>query len=145
MSQNSKTPKELTTPEDRDRARYIRDHQWETLKKAALHNPLYICWWDKAGRHKGHKLPEDLLVTSLIDSNQLLDWLKNHPDWTEIGEWSEERYAAPVYLTDQGREALLNREKYDMEPVRGGLVDPGWICIPAKPNPNQPPKPNRVP
>ena len=128
---NRNEPRQLTEPKDRMMARQIRDRQWRTLELVAEHNPLYICWWDKAGRHRHADPPPNLLVSSPIDSNQLIDWLKQHPDWTEIGEWSETHYAAPVYITDPGRAALLNREQYDLEPVQGGMVEPGWTCIPA--------------
>ncbi len=52
-------------------------------------------------------------------------------DWWVIGDWSDQRYAAPVSLTDAGRAALANREQYDLEPVTGGLVEPGWQATPA--------------
>ena len=60
------------------------------------------------------------------------------PDWTIIGEWSGERYARPVHITAAGLEALENRRLYDMEPVRGGLVEPGWQAVPL-PEQDQPP------
>ena len=120
-------------PENRNMARYMRDHQWETLERIALHNPLYICWWDKDGRHKRAKeAPDDLLVHGLITGNELAMWLKSHPDWTEVGEWDDERYAVPVWITDAGREALANRDRYDMEPVWWGLVEPGYHTVPAE-------------
>ena len=123
-------PKILDEPRDRDMARYVRDRQWETLERIAEHNPLYICWWDKAGRHKGER-PPDLKVCGIPDANELINWLNLHPDWTVTGEWSDERYAAPVWITDAGREALQNRHLYDMEAVEGGMVEPGWQAIPA--------------
>ena len=112
-------PKWLTEESDRKMARYIRDRQWEMLELIALHNPLYICWWDKAGRYKVKTdTPPDVWSCGLIDGMGTVRWLKAHPDWTQIGEWSDERYAAPVHITDSGRDALANRECYDMEPVR---------------------------
>ena len=47
-----------------------------------------------------------------------------------IGEWSQERYASPVFITSDGRAALATRALYDLEPVEGGLVEPGWQAIP---------------
>ena len=104
-------------------------------------NPLWICWWNKDRHHKpspraqyadGSGYRDDLLVCGLIDGMELSEWLNSHKDWWVIGEWSDERYAAPVTLTDAGRVALANRELYDMEPVTGGLAEPGWVATPAK-------------
>ena len=129
-------PKWLIEERDRKMARHIRDRQWEMLELIALHNPLYICWWDKAGRYKVKtNTPPDEWACGLITGMEMLHWLEAHPDWTQIGEWSDERYAAPVHITDSGRDALANRERYDMEPVEGGLVEPGWRAIPMDPSP----------
>ena len=137
-------PKKLTSDEDRAMARRERDFHWSILERIAKHDPLWICWWDKDRRHSERNpykketrtLPDDLLVLGLIGgSNEFLSWVGpngQHPDWLEIGEWSDERYAAPVRLTDAGRAALADRDKYDMEPVHGGLVEPGFVCIPSE-------------
>jgi hypothetical protein len=102
---------------------------------------LWICWWNKDRHHERSPLAQypdgsgyrnDLLVCGLIDGMELLEWLHSHKDWWVIGEWSDERYAAPVSLTEAGRLALTEREKYDMEPVTGGLVEPGWIATPTE-------------
>ena len=53
-----------------------------------------------------------------------------HPDWFVVGAWDDARYAQPVHLTEAGRLALTQRARYDLEPVRGGLVEPGWEAIP---------------
>ena len=81
--------------------------------------------------------PPDVWVCGLIKGMEILHWLEAHPDWTQIGEWSDERYAVPVHITDSGRDALANRERYDMEPVEGGLVEPGWQVIPLDPSPQR--------
>ena len=128
-------PRELTEPTHQDRARRIRDRHWETLELIAQHDPLYICWWNKDRYHDrtGTPLPEDLLVHGLIDGLELAAWLRKHPDWTDMGEWSDERHAVPVWITGAGRKALANRHLYDMEPVEGGLVEPGWTAVPTPP------------
>lgn len=127
-------PKVLNSSEDRAIARQIRDNQWAVLERIAEHDPLWICWWDKDGRHsKIEERPDDLAVFSLLKSNELSLWLGPsgpHADWIEVGPWSEERYAAPVRLTSAGRSALEAKDQYDMEPVLGGMVEPGWVCIP---------------
>ena len=74
--------------------------------------------------------PDDLMVCGLIAGMELAAWLRSHPDWTITGEWDDARYAAPVWITDAGREALAKRERYDMEPALGGPVEPGWSCVP---------------
>ena len=130
-------PKILDSPKHQARARHIRNRQWETLERIADHNPLWICWWDKDRRHKKtDDQPDDLIVHGLITGVELAQWLQSHQDWTVVGDWCEERYAAPVWITDAGRDALANRDRYDMEPVLGGLVEPGWQCTPAEPNTN---------
>ena len=124
-------PKRLTEPHQRETARRIRDHHWRVLERAGELDPLWCCWWDKRGFHKPPAV--DVESFCLLSGMEFLDWIQNdHPDWVEIGEWDDERYAAPVRLTAAGRDALAHRERYDMEPVRGGLVNPGWEAIPAE-------------
>jgi hypothetical protein len=67
---------------------------------------------------------------SLIEGSEFCDWVQAHPDWYDLGEFDDERYAQPLRLTAAGREALAHRELYDQEPVLGGLVEPGWTCVP---------------
>ncbi|TIW28725.1 MAG: hypothetical protein E5V63_04415 [Mesorhizobium sp.] len=135
-------PRELTDDNAREMARHIRNHDWQIMEKTNLLGTLWCCWWDKnrhfqkydstTGRYV-ESIPDDVQVFGLIDAMEFLEWTKQHPDWWTIGEWSDERYAAPVSLTDAGRAALANRAAYDMEPVMGGLVEPGWRAIPAEP------------
>ena len=126
-------PKTLTKIAARRTARHDRNYQWLTLEQIAEHNPLYICWWNKNRRLDESKAPPDLKVCGLISGNIILSWLNAHPDWTAIGEWDQDRYAAPVRITDAGRDALANRHLYDMEPVAGGMIEPGWLCTPLEP------------
>ena len=126
----AKTPTFRTDDRSRETARRIRDRQWRMLERIADRNPLYICWWNKNRRHE-EPYPNDLMVCDLIDGMEMAHWLKAHPGWVTVGEWSDDRYAAPVRITDSGRAALANREKYDMEPVEAGLVEPGWQAIPT--------------
>ena len=81
---------------------------------------------------RDEEAPDDLMACGLIDGMEMMHWLNAHPEWITIGEWSEERCAFPVYITDRGLDALANREQYDMEPVEGGLVEPGWKAIPLE-------------
>lgn len=132
-------PRVLSTPEDRQMARRMRDGHWSIMEKVDRLGTLWCCWWDKKGKFsKGSfaegrisTAPADVYVFGLFDASEFLEWTKRHPDWWIVGEWSDERYAAPVSLTDAGREALRNRHLYDMEPVTGGMVEPGWIATPA--------------
>ena len=127
-------PKWATEDHHRKIARHMRDQQWEFLEQVSQHDPLYVCWWDKAGRYtKSPSIPPDLRVFGLITSMEIGCWLKTHPDWVRIGEQSEERYATPVWITDTGRTSLANRALYDMEPVQWGMVEPGWQTIPFPP------------
>ena len=124
-------PKLLTDEASRKMARHIRDRQWRMLERIALHNPLYICPWDKYGFHR-KDTTEDLLVLGLIDGNSMWPWLISHPGWTRREEWSEERCAWPIYITGAGRRALTKRPEFDMETVVGGMVDPGWQAVPLE-------------
>lgn len=126
-------PKKIKSKQQREIARIMRDSQWAFAEKAAKHGTIWVCWWDKDRRHRTEPLPDDLVVHGLISGMELLEWLGSHPDWWKIGEWSDERYAAPVSITEAGRAALAEREKYDMEPVIGGLVEPGWQAVPLPP------------
>ena len=129
-------PKALKSPKDREIARQIRNSQWELLERIAEHDPLWVCPWDKERRHSQiEERPNDLAVYCLLASNDLFMWFGEtgpHADWIEIGPWSEERYASPVRITAAGRSALEARDQYDMEPVYGGLVEPGWVRIPKR-------------
>jgi hypothetical protein len=125
----TEAPKVLASDNERQMARRIRDGQWDLMERTAKLGTLWFCWWDKARRHDPPA--DDVLVTGLISGMELLDWMKRHEDWWIIGEWDDARYAAPVQLTDAGRAALAERAKYDMEPVYGGMVEPGWVCTPA--------------
>lgn len=135
-------PKMLNEPYHREIARRMRDDQWAFADKVARLGTVWVCWWDKDARHcvrsenRGWQcrddLPEDLVVHGLIGGMELLEWLNSHPDWWSIGEWSDARYATPVTITAIGRSALTRRELYDMEPVTGGLVGPGWQSIPTE-------------
>lgn len=127
--------KQVSDPVMREIARRIRDWQWEFADKAALYGAVWLCVWDKERRHEPKEKREpNLVVTGLIDGMELLQWLDAHRDWWEIGEFSDKRYALPVSLTALGREAIAQRELYDMEPVRGGLVEPGWEAVPLERN-----------
>ena len=129
------TPKEPILKEDersRQSARYTRDRQWQVLEKMAEHGTIHICWWDKKGVHKSKEKPDDLLVFGLLNGMDLAAWLRSHPDWVEMGEWDDERYAMPATITEAGRTALREKDKYDLEPVVSGLVEPGWQAVPAE-------------
>lgn len=135
-AQNISQEKRLTDERSREDARQLRDSQWDFAEKVAKLGTVWLCWWNKNGHFDEHNpAPADTVVHSLIDGVELLDWLKRHPDWWEIGEWSDERYAAPVTITAAGREALAHRELYDMEDVHGGLVEPGYVVTPAERSP----------
>lgn len=125
-------PRILTDAASRDMARRTRDGQWDFMQQVADQGTIWLCWWNKNRHHDRESAPEDLVICGLIDGMELLGWMKSHKDWWVIGSWSDERYAAPVSLTPAGHEALASRALYDLEPVNGGLVEPGWTCVPAE-------------
>ena len=91
------------------------------------HGTLWFCVWNQ------RRLDEqpDEWRDGLISGMEILEWMNRHPDWFVSGVWNAARYAFPVQLTDAGRAALHERQKYDLEPVFGGLVEPGWQAIPG--------------
>lgn len=77
------------------------------------------------------QVPDDCVyVFGLIGSNELYGWLSAHKDWWKRGRWSEKRCARSIRITPAGRKALKNRHLYDMEPIHGGMVEPGYIVTP---------------
>lgn len=141
----------------RVQARRTRDEQWRFAEKVARLGVVWVCWWDKYHRHREERgrdgtwhcwidrersgpPDENFESYGLICGVELLRWLKSHRDWWKIGRWSEKRCASPVRITDAGRAALLEREKYDMEPLDCGMVEPGWTVVPARRR--QPPEAN---
>lgn len=124
--------KKLNSPHYRAIARRIRDSHWEFAERVAREGLVWVCWWNKDRYHDRDNLPKDLEVFCLMTGMELVEWMKKHPTWWKIGKWSDKRYAAPVRLTPAGKRAVRKRKKYDMEPVTGGLVEPGWETTPAR-------------
>lgn len=96
------------------------------MERMVEHGTLWICPWNK------RRLPErdDEHRSCLMSWINTASWFEQHADWFEIGKWSDERYAFPYRLTAAGHAALHERQKYDTEPVCGGLVGPGWKATP---------------
>jgi hypothetical protein len=126
---STQKPKRLTSKRDREMARHLRNAQWAFMEKVNVFGTVWFCVWNKYRRAE----LADETRCCLISGMELLEWIDRHPDWWVKGEWSDERYAMPLQLTDAGRLALQQREKYDMEPVTGGLVEPGWLTTPSSP------------
>lgn len=120
-------PKRLTDRTQRMIARRERDSQWEFMERVAREGIVWMCPWDKYGRHKNG---DGVYVFGLLGSNEFFHWLADHKDWWKRGRWSEKRCARSIRITDAGRAALLNREQYDMEPIYGGMVEPGYVVTP---------------
>jgi hypothetical protein len=119
-------PKQLNSDDDRRVARNVRDSQWEFMERCKAHHPLWWCVWNKERRPE----LEDEWRSGLLDGMEILDWIESHRTWFRVGKWSDARYARPIRLKPAGLDALEHKEMYDMEPVRGGLVEPGYETIP---------------
>jgi len=142
MSKTKEPPKKLTATQWRQTARRIRDKQWEIMESAVANGgEVRICPWDKRrysyekGDHYLEALPGEFRFC-LIGFMETFSWFdRTHPDWFTVddAEWDEERATHLYRLTDAGRAALEDRERYDMEPVEGGLVEPGWQAVPLLP------------
>ncbi len=118
--------KRLTTKADRMDARRTRDSQWEFMERVAREGVVWVCPWDKKRRHGADGVHSE----GLLCWPDFSSWLESHKDWWRPGRWSERRCAFSVRLTDAGRAALSQRELYDMEPIHGGLVEPGFVVTP---------------
>jgi hypothetical protein len=120
-------PKRLSDKTSRMIARRKRDGQWEFMERVAREGIVWMCPWDKRGRHKNG---DGVFVFGLIGSNEFYHWLDAHKDWWKRGRWSEKRCARSIRITEAGRKALANRDQYDMEEIHGGMVEPGYIVRP---------------
>lgn len=152
-------PKRLTSYRDRMFARRERDAQWDFMERVAREGVVWMCPWDKYGRHgrrcvnkwcrcrrfhsQGNQwecadcktvmdqVPDDkVYVFGLLGSNELFAWLDSHKDWWKRGRWSEKRCARSIRITEAGRRALRNRHLYDGELIYGGMVEPGYVVKP---------------
>jgi hypothetical protein len=123
-------PKRLTDRRSRIFARRERDAQWAFMERVAREGIVWMCPWDKYGRHKNG---DGVYVFGLIGSNEFYHWLHSHKDWWKHGRWSEKRCARSIRITDAGRDALANRARYDMEEIFGGMVEPGYVVRPWPP------------
>jgi len=121
-------PKKLTSQDNRRMARFMRNRHWLFMEKVDEFGVIWFCCWDKDQRHKPPA--PNVVVDGLLGAGYL-DFMCQHKDWFKRGRWSEKKYAVSVRLTPAGIEALKNWTQYDMEPVYGGLVEPGWQAIPT--------------
>lgn len=127
MTEAQRETKLLKDDSSRDRARHIRDYQWRLMERMQEHDPLWICYWNKA-RLEPEANEERM---DLIGAMEVMEWFhRRHRDWVEIGKEANPRQAFPCRLTEAGRQALANRQLYDMEHVEGGMVEPGWKAFP---------------
>ena len=120
-------PNVLSSPDDRAMARRTREAQWEFMQRVADAGTLWWCAWNTSSLPEG---PDECRM-GLLEGMEVSQWMHTHPAWWDIGGWDDTRSAQPVRLTEAGREALAHRDQYDMEPVTGGLVEPGWVCTPT--------------
>lgn len=125
-ARNEAKLKRLSDRKSRMYARAVRDAQWAFMERVAREGVVWTCPWDKYHRHKN----DGVYVYGLLGSNDFLHWINSHRDWWKRGPWSEKRCARSLRLTDSGKAALANRELYDMEPIYGGMVEPGYVVTP---------------
>lgn len=152
-------PKVLRKKSERMFARRKRDAQWALMERIAEEGVVWMCPWDKYHRHGRRcscrycdcrqfsqvaqgwrcnscgtvmpKVPDDeVYVFGLMGANELFAWTSSHKTWFKWGPWVEKRCARSLRLTAAGRDALQHRELYDMEPIHGGMVEPGYIVVP---------------
>lgn len=127
-SRSNSKPKRLTDRNSRRFARSQRDSQWAFMERVVREGIVWMCPWDK---HERHKDGDGVYVFGLLGSGEFYHWLDSHKDWWNRGRWSEKRCASSIRITEAGRKALENRGSYDMEPIYGGIVEPGYVVIPS--------------
>jgi hypothetical protein len=122
-------PRRRTDKSARAQARNIRDYHWEIMEKIAENGALRVCLWDK----KRLEQQPDEVRMGLISGMEWMNWVNRHRGWFQISRaYDDARDTRLMKLTEAGRRALRNRVRYDMEPVEGGLVEPGWVAVPAR-------------
>lgn len=119
-------PKMLRDRGTRETARYIRDRQWSLMERM-VNAPLRVCLWDK----KRLTAEPGEVRFCLISGMEFMNWVRSHRRWFVVGRKHDERDAFVMKLTKAGRWAFRHKKRYDMAPVEGGLVEPGWVAIPA--------------
>lgn len=128
MTTGQSEPRKLTDHNGRERARLVRDRQWRFMEKAAKFGTVWHIAYTRWREPK-----EDEEHVAYLGHEELYGWFREkHPDWLIVGAFDEQRKGYPVTLSAAGYAALENREQYDMEPVFGGLVEPGWQAIPLE-------------
>ncbi len=123
--------KVLTDDFERQMARNQRNAHWGYMQQIAHSGVMYVRW-NKYSKPDG---PQHLsfCLMSIMDFQS---WTKQHPEWWDVGEWDDEQYGNPYRVTDAGRKALTEKHLYDMEPHHGGMVEPGYVVIPAEVSPS---------
>ena len=126
-SQSAATANGGQSEQLRHYARAARDYQWRFMERAAELGTIWFTAWNKYRREQGPDEWRDALITGI----DILQRIEQQPEWFVVGEWDDARFARPISLTQAGLVALKDRAPWDMEPYRGGLVEPGWVAIPA--------------
>jgi hypothetical protein len=119
------TPRRLNDKLSRQIARRVRDGHWEFMAKLARFGVVHVCTWNKARRKEGR----NEMRCGLLDWFEYAAFIRAHRAWFGQGPWDTRRDTFPMWLTPAGRQALATRPD-DSNPVFGGLVEPGYQCIP---------------
>ncbi len=125
-------PRLLASKSYREAARRIRDGQWRHMEDLRESGGEY---WRAFGGEGN--VPAGVVFFGFLLWQDMAAWLHEHHDWFNIGDFDTARGANPIALTAAGLRALENRQLYDMDPVFGGAVEPGWTAIPT-PSPAAP-------
>jgi hypothetical protein len=121
-------PRKLTSRRDREMGRRIRNFHWKFMERLQREGTIHVCVWNKYGLEER----QNELMLDMVSGCELLEWMSDHRDWFIIGKQDEARWTNPIALTEVGKLALSERKKYDMEPVKGGLFEPGFEVIPIE-------------
>ena len=120
----------LTSRFDRERARRTREMQWRFMERVFEWRELWFSPWNKDRRDEAPDEWRACLMTGM----EILGWIRSHRTWFHFGRWNEDRAARPIRLTAEGKRAVFERPREaDMEPIHGGLVEPGYIVRPLPP------------
>lgn len=118
-------PRRLNDRFSRQIARRTRDGQWDLMRRLARQGIVHICTWNKKRRPEGRNEIRYCLMGWFEDAA----FIRAHRNWFGRGPWDDARDTFPMWLTPAGRAALKGLPD-DRKPVFGGLVEPGYQCIP---------------
>jgi hypothetical protein len=116
-------PRRLNTRYHRESARRHRDFDWAFMRRIARQGIVHYSPWNKNRLPTGRNEYRDGLIGGL----EWWGWVKRHRTWFCWSAWDPQRQTYAFSLTRIGKKiARRPPRRFDLEPVYGGLVEPGY-------------------